>query len=247
LLIVCQPLAAETGGGTITGEQAESILNELKQIRILLQRMEQQGRQSAQAEKPAKPPKRKKPPTRVEVAVKDRPMLGEPDAPITMVEFVDYECPFCRRFFATTYQQLKKQYIDPGKVKLVVKDMPLGFHRQARKASQAAHCAGEQGSYWPMHDQLFGGSAGLNPGALQAYAKEIGIDVAQFNDCMEAGRHLGHVDADAAEAQQAGVTGTPAFIIGKEVNGRVAGPHIRGALPFRVFQGHLDRLLAGSE
>jgi len=223
----------------ITRAQADRILNELTQIRLLLQRIEQQGRNPVAPP----PPERERPPLKAEVSVTDRPVLGEPDAPVTLVEFVDYECAFCRRFFATTYPQLKEEYIDPGRVKLVIKDFPLGFHPRARKAAQAAHCAGEQGAYWPMHDKLFGGSAGLNHGALLAYADEIGLNASRFEECLSSQRHLAQIDADIADAKAAGVRGTPAFVLGPERHGRVEGPHIRGALPFQVFKNHLDRLL----
>ena len=254
--------APDAGSATITPGQADEILTELKQIRQLLQRMEQQrggpvppplqqapaGRQAPP--QLAVPPRHQAPPQRkgrsvtARVSIEDRPVLGEPDAPVTMVEFVDYECPFCRRFFQGTYAELKREYIDPGKLRLVVKDLPLGFHQQARKAAQAAHCAGEQGGYWPMHDKLFGGTAGLNQGALLAYGEQLGLDGAAFRECLDSDRHQTQIDADIAESQAAGIPGTPAFILGRSAGGTVEGAHIRGALPFRVFKGHIDRLLA---
>jgi protein-disulfide isomerase len=160
-----------------------------------------------------------------------------------MVEFVDYECPYCRRFFKGPYQKLKRDYIDPGMVRLVVVDMPLPFHRLARKAAQAAHCAGDQGRFWEMHDFLFGGSAGLTDGGLLAYAEQAKLDLEAFRACRDSDRHLERIDLDTSAARSAGITGTPAFIIGRSQGDRVSGPHIRGALPYRVFQGHIESLL----
>ena len=181
------------------------------------------------------------------ISITDRPVLGEPDAPVTMVQFVDYECPYCRRFFHSTYGELKREYIDPGKLRLVVKDLPLAFHRHALQAAETAHCAGEQGSFWPMHDKLYGGAAGLNSGALLAYGEQLGLDGAAFRQCLESGRHRARIDADVAEAQAAGIPGTPAFILGRSADAAVEGAFIRGALPLPVFKGHIDRLLKEPE
>ena len=181
------------------------------------------------------------------VSIQDRPTIGEPDAPVTLVEFVDYECHYCRRFFHTTYAQLKREYIDPGRLRLVIKDLPLPFHKQARKAAQAAHCAGEQNGFWAMHDKLYGGEAGLNKGALLAYAKRLGLNQEAFKDCLVSDRHLGQIDADIAEAKAVGIPGTPAFVLGRSGGQEVEGAHIRGALPFGVFKGHIERLLGQAQ
>jgi protein-disulfide isomerase len=237
-------LSVQGAGGddaAMSEGQAQAILEELQAIRQVLQRIEQQGRE------PTPPPRRAGPPTNAKVSVRDRPTLGEPDAPVTLVEFVDYECPFCRKFFMTTYQQLKEEYIDPGRVRLVAKDFPLRFHKFARKAGQAAHCAGEQGKYWPMHDLLFGGALGLNEGALVAYAQQLQLDLEKFRGCLASDRHLREMRADVAEAEGAGINGTPGFVIGRERDGVVEGAHIRGALPLRVFKGHIDRLLGQAD
>ncbi len=249
----------DTGSAAITQGQADDILTELKQIRRLLQRMEQQrgvpvaqplqqtSPESVLPPRHQEPPQRKGRPVTARVSIEDRPALGESDAPVTMVEFVDYECPFCRLFFQGTYTELKREYIDSGKLRLVVKDLPLGFHQHAREAAQAAHCAGEQGGYWPMHDKLFGGTAGLNQGALIAYGEQLGLDGATFRECLDSDRHLAQIETDIAESRAAGIPGTPAFVIGRSAGGTVEGAHIRGALPFRVFQDHIEHLLEEQE
>ena len=112
------------------------------------------------------------------------PALGR-DAPVTIVEFSDYQCPFCRRFYATTLPAIKKEYIDAGKVRYVFRDFPLEeLHSHARKAAEAAHCAGEQGKYWQMHDALFQNQGTLELPQLAEHARAVGLDSLVFNRCM---------------------------------------------------------------
>jgi len=234
------PLADETAGSAagISREQADAILDELRHIRQLLQRMER-------LPPPAPPRTDKKPPAprNLAIGIADRPVLGDPAAPLTLVEFTDFQCPYCRRFFLNTYPKLKADYIDTGKLRLVVKDLPLGFHGQARQAAQAAHCAGDQGAYWKMHDLLQGGSGKLDKPRFLAHAAELGLDTAAFEACIGSPRHLAGIDADAAEAQSIGVTGTPSFILGRSRAERIEGRYIRGALPYPVFQQAIEDLL----
>src|SRR2546427_8375547 len=116
----------------------------------------------------------------VRTSVADAPMLGRADAPVTLVEFSDYQCPFCQRFFATTLSAIKKQYVDTGKVRYVFRDFPLDqLHPQARKAAEAVHCAGEHGRYWEMHDLLFQNQKALAPLELTEHARTVGLDGAK--------------------------------------------------------------------
>ncbi|RME81522.1 MAG: hypothetical protein D6775_13360 [Caldilineae bacterium] len=171
-------------------------------------------------------------------------VLGSPDAPVTMIEFSDYQCPFCLRHFQQTMPQIKAQYIDTGKVRYIFKDFPIAsIHPQAPKAAEAAECAGEQGMYWPMHDRLFQGQQAewnQNPDAVnifKGYATELGLDREAFDACLDGGKYEAEVAADLNEGIRAGVTGTPSFFI----NGRF----ISGAQPFQVFQQTIDSLLNG--
>src|SRR3989475_12275816 len=116
----------------------------------------------------------------VRTSVADAPMLGRADAPVTLVEFSDYQCPFCQRFFATTLSAIKKQYVDTGKVRYVFRDFPLDqLHPQARKAAEAAHCARELGKYWEMHDVLFQNQKALALSQLAEHARTVGVDGAK--------------------------------------------------------------------
>ena len=142
-------LVAPAGAEPMTKEQGDAILKELKQIRKELQEIKK-GTLRGPRRGPARP-------TTAKVETKDSPSLGDPEAPITLVEFTDYQCPFCRRFYTNTLSKIKAQYIDTGKVRLVLRDLPLAFHSKARPAAKATHCAGEQGKYWEMHDALFEG------------------------------------------------------------------------------------------
>lgn len=225
--------AKDDGDVPITREEAGAILEELKQIRQVLERIEKQGVSRRQPTGP----------TTAKVSAKGRPVLGSDDAPVTIVEFTDYQCPFCKRFAENTLPQLQKKYIDTGKVRLVIKDMPLGFHKDARKAAQAAHCAGEQGRFWEMHKLLYANNRQLQSDKLADYARQAGAERKKFEACLAAGKYLQQIDADALEAQKAGLTGTPSFVIGKTTSDTISGEVIRGAQPLTGFDLHLKKFL----
>lgn len=171
-----------------------------------------------------------RPPT-VEVALGDIPPLGPADAPITIVEFSDYECPFCKRAEASI-EEVKKVYGD--KVRLAYRHYPLPFHANARPAAQASLCANEQGKFWPFHDKVMAAND-LSAANLQQIASDVGLDRKQFDDCVAAGKFADQIDKDLAAGQAAGVNGTPAFFI----NGRM----LDGAQPFEKFQEIIDEEL----
>lgn len=170
--------------------------------------------------------------------------LGDPAAPITIVEFSDFGCPFCRVHATSTLQQLKAAYIDTGKVYYVFKDFPIReLHPQALLAAEAAECAGAQGRYWQMHDQLFaepsewdGSSAATAQASFTRYATQIGLDQPTFEQCLASEQVRAEIQRDSDEARGLGLTGTPAFII----NGRL----LSGARPFEQFRSVLDGELA---
>lgn len=171
-------------------------------------------------------------PPLVEVGTGDRPIKGKADAPITIISFSDYECPFCIRAEETIAEVLSA-YGD--KVRFVHRDFPLSFHANAHGAAQAAHCAQEQGKFWEMHAKLFG-APDLSATGLKAIAKEVGADSEKFDACLDSGKFKDAVDKDMADGAAAGVEGTPAFFI----NGRM----LSGALPFAEFKKVIDAELA---
>ncbi len=168
--------------------------------------------------------------------------LGSPDAPVTIVEFSDFQCPYCERFYTQTFAQLKENYIDTGKVRFVFKDFPLSFHDKATPAALAAECAGEQDKYWDMHDKLFGEQqrwveSGNPNDAFKEFAKELGLDADQFAECLDSQKYLNEIQADMQEGIAAGVQGTPAFFVNDQF--------LSGAQPYQVFQKTIDQILAG--
>ena len=181
----------------------------------------------------------------VRTSVTDAPVLGRNDAPVTLVEFSDYQCPFCQRFFATTLPALKKDYIDTGKLRFVYRDFPLEMHPHAREAAVAAHCAGEQGKYWEMHDALFQYQAALAPAQLAERARALGLDSSRFDQCLTSGRHTASIERGLADGAAAGVQGTPGFVVGKTQPGdTIQGTPIRGAQPLETFRRIIEQLLA---
>ncbi|HII72314.1 TPA: DsbA family protein [Candidatus Woesearchaeota archaeon] len=159
-----------------------------------------------------------------DVLLDDDEIKGDPDAPVTIVEFSDFECPYCGMFYQQAYQQILSEYVDEGLVKIVFRDYPLPFHEDAQKAAEAAECAGDQGKFYDMHDMLFENQDSLSVSDLKKYAKELGLNTAKFNDCLDSGKYEEEVQMDAADGSAYGVSGTPAFF----VNGRL----MEGALPF---------------
>lgn len=182
----------------------------------------------------------------VRTSVAGGPMLGRVDAPVTIVEFSDYQCPFCQRFFSTTFPAIKKDYIDTGKVRYVFRDFPLDqLHPNARKAAEAAHCAGEQGKYWEMHDVLFRNQRALAPAQLAKHSRAVGMDGSKFNTCLLSGRNASRVEQGLTDGAAVGVQGTPGFVVGKtKAGGVVEGTSIRGAQSLETFRRIIDQTLA---
>jgi protein-disulfide isomerase len=182
----------------------------------------------------------------VRTSVAGAPALGRADAPVTIVEFSDYQCPFCQRFFATTFPVLKKEYVDTGKVRYVFRDLPLDqLHPQARKAAEAAHCAGEQGKYWEMHEVLFRNQRALAATQLAEHAKAAGSGGTKFDECLASGRYAVRVAQGVADGAAIGVQGTPSFVVGRAIAGDlVQGTAIRGAQPLEMFRRIIDQALA---
>lgn len=181
------------------------------------------------------------------VSVADNPSLGKPDAPVVVVEFSDYQCPFCQRFVQTTLPALKADYIETGKVRYVFRDFPIAsIHPQARKAAEAAHCAGDQGKYWEMHTRLFQNQRALGVVQLKGYAREMGLNLASFEMCLDENKYVQKVDKNIADGGAAGISGTPSFFVGKgSADGTIEGSLIRGAQSITAFRQAIDRLLEG--
>lgn len=186
------------------------------------------GGQSAPVTQPAVG----QPQSRFDVSTDDDPALGPPDAPITIVEFSDFNCPYCRRFRQTTFDELMAAY--PGQIHFVYRDYPI-LSQQSFLAAQAAECADEQGAFWEYHDELFSGRLELGPPAYRQYASDLGLDVENFMACFESGQLADEVQADARYASGLGITGTPTFFIN--------GIPLVGAQPLAEFTRLIDQEL----
>lgn len=169
---------------------------------------------------------------RVAVSADDDPVKGPANAKITIIEFSDYQCPFCARA-EPTMNQIIDTYKDD--IKIVYRDFPLGFHENAQKAAEASECADEQGKFWEYHDKLFANQGALDIPSLKAYAIELKLNSAQFNQCLDSGKYEPEVKKDLEDGKAAGVSGTPAFFI----NGRL----VSGAQPFDNFKKVIDEEL----
>ncbi len=177
--------------------------------------------------------------------VDDDPIEGAKNAKVTVIEFTDFQCPFCSRHYTDTYGQIKKDYVDTGKIKYVVRDFPLSFHPNAEPAAIAAGCANDQGKFWEMHDKLFTNQAtwsnmGDAKPTFKQYAADIKLDTAKFNSCLDNGEHKDEIQKDEADGIASGINGTPGFwVVGADGKGQL----ISGAVPYASFKQAIDALL----
>ncbi|HVN16220.1 MAG TPA: thioredoxin domain-containing protein [Anaerolineales bacterium] len=183
---------------------------------------------------------------------------GDPNSPVKLVEFSDYQCPFCQRFWENTESQVVDAYVKTNKVQFTFRSagnwvsQNIGSGAESQNAAMAAYCAADQNKFWEMHDSLFTNVLGENVGSftlprLQAMAKSIGLDMTAFNSCFQSNKYLGRVNQDYQDAKAAGITGTPFFVISYTVNGQTKTNTIDGAQPFSAYQQALDAALAEAD
>jgi protein-disulfide isomerase len=220
-------------GEGLSKEQGDAILNELRQIKILLERQQH-------------PPGQQRPPAPEKATLKlgAEYSLGRSDAPVVIVEYTDYQCPFCNRFYTGAYPEIRKNFIDTGKVRFITRDLALDFHPNALKAAQAARCAGDQGKFREMHDLLSANPNSLGPEAYAKYASEIGLDAETFKACVESDKYLADIRESGQGAARIGITGTPSFVVGTAKGDTVDGIKIVGAQPYSVFEKTIKDTLA---
>ncbi|KKP81257.1 MAG: Periplasmic thiol:disulfide interchange protein DsbA [Parcubacteria group bacterium GW2011_GWB1_35_5] len=174
----------------------------------------------------------------VKITKRDKaPTLGS--GKVELVEFSDFQCPFCQRFYNDAYKKIKETYVDTNKVKFTFRHYPLSFHQNAQKSAEASECANDQNKFWQYHDILFENSDadgnGLNVTDLKRYAANLGLNTAQFNACLDSGEKADEVKKDFAEGQRLGVNGTPTLYVN--------GKPVIGAQPFSVFQEAIEEAL----
>lgn len=230
-LIAGAPIARAQG---MTSDQATEMLNELKQIRQLLERQPAGPGQAAPA-----------PDDKVNISFAAGGFsMGRADAPLTIVEYGDYQCPFCQQYHNTAFAQIKANYIDTGKVRYIHRDFPLDFHENARRAAAAARCAGEQGKFWEMRHVLIVNAEALQQDKLNGYAGNAKLDVPKFQACLSADKFKAGIDKDVAEGSAAGVSGTPSFVIGRIKKDKLEGVRLVGAMPYGQFDAKIQEMLA---
>ena len=185
----------------------------------------------------------------------DRNTAGDPNAPIKIEEFADFQCPFCERFHEQTQPLLIQHYVDTGKVHFVYRSMGNfvsqnigGGRTESQDAALAAYCAADQGKFWEMQDTLFANVLGEDVGSfvdrrLAAIAEKAGLDMTEFNDCYNSGKFADQIQQDFADGSAAGITGTPGFLITYIANGETKTKTISGAEPFSTFQQELEAIL----
>jgi len=215
-------------------KEIQAMQRQLQEVRTLLQA------------RPAQPAAAPPPALPAELMTDGAAFKGSPNAPLTIVELSDFQCPFCGRHWQQTCGQLDKEYISTGKVRYVFRHFPLErIHPQAFKAGEAAECAAAQGKFWEMHDRLFANQQALMPADLVKHAQALGLDQARFATCF-AGQMTARVRADLAMGAQAGVGATPNFFLGVPMPGGKIKVlrKLNGAVPFATFKSTIDGLLA---
>lgn len=210
-------------------QQNEEILRELRAIRMLMESVI----------KPQPPPQ----PAVGKVTNLQGHSLGRPDAPLTMVEFTDLQCPFCRQFALTSFDEIKKNWIDTGKLRYISRDFPLDFHAQAMPAARAARCAGEQGKFWELRLGLVRNANLLTTDFITKTATNLKLDMKAFAACSASSKYDAEIQAEMQEGLRLGISGTPTFVIGRTAPTAVEGPMVVGALPYAQFDARLKALL----
>ncbi len=220
---------------SLSHEQGEAILAELKTMNAKLEEMAK----AQPANRQARPAKSNK----ISMEVKGGHRMGDPKAPLVLVEFFDYECPYCKRFADNTLPELKRDYIDTGKLLYIAQDLPLHFHKQARLAAIAAHCAAEQDKFWDYRDRMVVNIRQLKKPDLIGYAKELGLKEKPFTTCLDEERYASEVDKSSELAKSLGVTGTPTFVLANNTGQKISGTKMVGAQPAKAFAVKIDALL----
>jgi protein-disulfide isomerase len=226
--LIGAPLVAAQG---MTADQATEMLNELKQIRQLLEK---------QVPPPPPPPPDEK--VNIEFPTNGYSM-GKADAPLVFVEYTDFECPFCQRYHLDAFEQVKKEWVDTGKMRYYSRDFPLEFHPNARRAALAARCAGDQGKYWELRNTMIKNADQLAADRISTYASTVGLDVKKFEACLGSDFYKPAIDKDIAEGNNAGVTGTPSFVVGRVDKGRLIGLRLVGAMPYPQIEAKIREVL----
>jgi protein-disulfide isomerase len=223
---------ATPANGALSAAQGDMILRELRELRGLLQK-----------QNPSQPAPKPEPPSIVTVPLGGSPSLGQTNAPLVLVEFTDYQCPFCKRAHDELMPALRKKYVESGKLRVVSRNFPLSFHQNAEPAALAALCAHQQQQFWPMYDKLFTSAPELNATTFLKAAAELRLDPQAFTACLETKAVAAQIERDKVDAGTAGITGTPSFVLGRAAGEKVTGTLFVGAPPAAEFEAAIEKLL----
>ena len=190
---------------SITRQQGDEMIKELRAMRQALERLTQ----------PQQAPKTPPPDRHGKLAPVRGPVMGKPDAPLTLVEFTDLQCPYCNRFTTTSFEQIKSTYIDTGKLRFVSRDFPLDFHPQAMPAARAVRCAADQGRFWELRMALVRNASRLSPAFITSAAAELKLDMTAYATCIAGNKHDAEINADMEAGRSLGIEGTPSFLLGR--------------------------------
>lgn len=234
-------IAAPAAHADMSQDQINSLLDELKGIRAALDKMSANN-PAAAAQAPQEPVSDKVSMTMPTTGH----MLGRADAPLVMVEYTDLQCPFCQQFHNTAYDEIKKNYIDTGKVRFVSRDFPLDFHPWARPAAIAARCAGDQNKYWEVRNMLITNADKLSKDMISQTVSNLGLDMKKFRACADSDFYTADINKQIAEGTAVGISGTPSFIIGRVTDGKLDGVRVVGSMPYAQFDSTLKDMLAAA-
>ena len=229
--------AAPAANAGISGAQADAILHELRELRAQVQKTQP-------APAPAPVPEV---PRIVTVPLGDSPSLGRADAPVALVEFTDFQCPYCKRAHDDMLAAFTQKFVNTGQVRLVSRNYPLAFHANAEPAAHAALCANAQQKFWAMRELLFTDTAALNATNFLKAAVELNLDTNAFSACLAAKTFAGQLVRDKTDAETAGINATPTFVLGRVTDGKVTGPVLVGARPMSYFETEIPKLLSAAK
>lgn len=228
-------------GFALLKQEMESLQTQQEQIISQLNDLKQLLATNAATRSGPQPPA---PPSTL--ATQNESFQGDSDAAVAIVEYADFECPYCGQYEHDIYPQISRDYIQTGKVKYFFRDLPLPMHPHAMLGARAAHCAGEQGKYWEMHDSLFAKQNTIREADMPGRVQELGLDAAKFSECLSSDRYADQIRQSAMEAQKMGIGGTPTFFIGKiGSTGEVTDlKTIIGTRPYDIFKSAIEDSLA---
>ena len=242
--LISVPAAAQEPAGD--GELRETLRALAEELRLLRHEMSALRKEMrAAGQRVRAPSAAAPPPAPVTLALlEEERTLGSEQATVAVIEYSDFEGPYCNRFHQQTLPRLKAEYIDTGKVRYLFRDFPLSFHKKARPAHIAAHCAGEQGKFWEMHRAMFLNQKRLGPELFDEKMNALGLDATAFGECLRDPGSTRRLDAAIRSGDALNVRGTPTFFIGRLRDGKVEDAvRISGAQPFGRFAGPIETLL----